>query len=406
MPRVRRADAAGRRRRRPGVAVEAIRALGRLADRRRAPALLKIMQAPTSRSARCGSKRSPRSARSAATACSTAARLSGRSCPGDAGGGAALSARSRPGEVSSPCCRAWTRSALERARRAGVGARRLAAAGSRLPRLTAMLDDHDQRVIPAVLGALVKLRRARCGGRSLIERLAADDPVVRARRRRGLGELKPANGVAGADRGLPSRRARHDVCRARGGAGRARRLRRRGGDAGPDRGAGRQGLGGAACARPRCCRSSIRRPTPQRGSGRRRRRLPGASTRRRASSIRRCRPQVYIDTDRGTIQIELAVLDAPLTVENFVPLARDGLLRRTRHSTASCPTSSSRRAIRAATAKAARAITIRDELNERAVSARHGRHGARLGRHRRQSVLHHASRRSRISMRGTPSSGA
>jgi cyclophilin family peptidyl-prolyl cis-trans isomerase len=34
--------------------------------------------------------------------------------------------------------------------------------------------------------------------------------------------------------------------------------------------------------------------------------------------------QAYIETDRGTIQIELAVLDAPLTVENFVTLARKG----------------------------------------------------------------------------------
>ncbi len=35
-------------------------------------------------------------------------------------------------------------------------------------------------------------------------------------------------------------------------------------------------------------------------------------------------PQIYIDTDRGTIQIELAVLDAPVTVENFLALARKG----------------------------------------------------------------------------------
>jgi cyclophilin family peptidyl-prolyl cis-trans isomerase/HEAT repeat protein len=35
-------------------------------------------------------------------------------------------------------------------------------------------------------------------------------------------------------------------------------------------------------------------------------------------------PQVYIDTARGTVQVELAVLDAPLTVENFVTLARKG----------------------------------------------------------------------------------
>ena len=35
-------------------------------------------------------------------------------------------------------------------------------------------------------------------------------------------------------------------------------------------------------------------------------------------------PQVYIDTAKGTVQVELAVLDAPLTVENFVALARKG----------------------------------------------------------------------------------
>ena len=34
--------------------------------------------------------------------------------------------------------------------------------------------------------------------------------------------------------------------------------------------------------------------------------------------------QVYLDTARGTIQVELAVLDAPLTVENFTTLARKG----------------------------------------------------------------------------------
>jgi cyclophilin family peptidyl-prolyl cis-trans isomerase len=34
--------------------------------------------------------------------------------------------------------------------------------------------------------------------------------------------------------------------------------------------------------------------------------------------------QVYIDTDRGSIQLELAVLDAPVTVETFVTLARNG----------------------------------------------------------------------------------
>ena len=35
-------------------------------------------------------------------------------------------------------------------------------------------------------------------------------------------------------------------------------------------------------------------------------------------------PHAYIETDKGTIEIELAVLDAPLTVDNFITLARKG----------------------------------------------------------------------------------
>ena len=35
-------------------------------------------------------------------------------------------------------------------------------------------------------------------------------------------------------------------------------------------------------------------------------------------------PHAYIETDRGVIEIELAILDAPLTVANFMALARTG----------------------------------------------------------------------------------
>jgi len=35
-------------------------------------------------------------------------------------------------------------------------------------------------------------------------------------------------------------------------------------------------------------------------------------------------PLAYVDTSRGTIEIELAVSDAPITVDNFVTLARRG----------------------------------------------------------------------------------
>ena len=38
-------------------------------------------------------------------------------------------------------------------------------------------------------------------------------------------------------------------------------------------------------------------------------------------------PQAYIDTSKGTIQFELAVLDAPRTVANFISLVRKNYFR-------------------------------------------------------------------------------
>src|SRR5262249_48751096 len=64
-----------------------------------------------------------------------------------------------------------------------------------LSRLKGMLGDGDQRVIPSVLNALVKLK-APDTVPILLDRLKADDPVVRAAAATGIGELKPANGAA------------------------------------------------------------------------------------------------------------------------------------------------------------------------------------------------------------------
>jgi len=35
-------------------------------------------------------------------------------------------------------------------------------------------------------------------------------------------------------------------------------------------------------------------------------------------------PRAFLDTDKGTVELELTVLDAPLTVSNFIALARKG----------------------------------------------------------------------------------
>ncbi len=193
-----------------------------------------------------------------------------------------------------------------------------------LPRLSAMLADSDQRVIPAVIASLVKLKAPNAAA-MLLERLKADDFVVRTAAADGLGELKPANGAAALEEAYRfgqrdaqyGARAAALAALAKYGAAVATPVLR---SAFADKDwavrvrAVRllKALDAVAAADA----DAQIRPAPTTVApdvyGAARLVNPPVST------------QVYIDTDRGTIQIELAVLDAPLTVENFVTLARKG----------------------------------------------------------------------------------
>ncbi|MBI3493651.1 MAG: HEAT repeat domain-containing protein [Acidobacteria bacterium] len=193
-----------------------------------------------------------------------------------------------------------------------------------LPRLTTMLNDTDQRVIPPVLTALVKLH-APNASTVLLEHLKADDPVVRAAAATGVGDLKPANGdqaladtyrISQRDDGYTARAAALTAIAKYGAAAAMPILR----TAFADRNwavrvraamLARQLDPAAAADVERQIRPA---PTTLTADTYQLPRLvnPSVST------------QVFIDTDRGTIEIELAVLDAPLTVENFTALARKG----------------------------------------------------------------------------------
>jgi HEAT repeat protein/cyclophilin family peptidyl-prolyl cis-trans isomerase len=194
-----------------------------------------------------------------------------------------------------------------------------------LPRLEAMLNDADQRVIPFAIAALVKLK-APTAAAALFERLKADDPVVRAAAAEGLATLKPANGAAALaeayrfgqrDAMYNARAAALAALEQYGPAAalpvlqsaladkdwavrvRAAQLVKR---------LDPNGVGGDIDASIRPAPTTVA-PDVYAAA-----RLvsPPVST------------QVFLDTDRGTIQIELAVNDAPLTVENFIALARKG----------------------------------------------------------------------------------
>jgi HEAT repeat protein len=192
-----------------------------------------------------------------------------------------------------------------------------------MPRLTLLLGDQDQRVVPAVLAALTALKAPNAAP-ILIERLKADDPVVRAAAANGLGELKPADAPAalsdayqrGQGDATYTARAAALAALSQYGPAAVATLRTALGD-----------KDWAVRVRAAMLLKTIDPPTSTEIDAQIRP-APTTVTPETYSAARLTEPPVstvvYIDTDRGTIQVELAVLDAPLTVDNFITLARKG----------------------------------------------------------------------------------
>ena len=189
------------------------------------------------------------------------------------------------------------------------------------PRLRAMVDDADQRVVPAVLDALVAAGAPEAPD-ILLERLAAPDVVVRKTAARLLGTLQPPGAApALADAYVaaepdPSHVARAAIIDALGACG---------GDAAVE--TLRTALGDRDWAVRVRAAAHLERLEP--GSGHDAAIRPAPGLRRVDYAARHLTnpsvsPHVYVETARGTIEIELAVLDAPLTTESFMTLARDG----------------------------------------------------------------------------------
>jgi cyclophilin family peptidyl-prolyl cis-trans isomerase/HEAT repeat protein len=188
--------------------------------------------------------------------------------------------------------------------------------------LTALLGDRDQRVIPPVVNAIAaaKLPNAEA---LLLQQLKADDFVIRANAAAALAEIKAATAVPalvdayreslndttyvaraavlGALNQLSPAAARpllQEALRDRDWPVRVRALSllraANVSDVGPE---------------------SIRPST----SGR-----PVDDPAWRALVNPAFSPHAFIETDKGTIEIELAIAEAPMTVDNFMTLARKG----------------------------------------------------------------------------------
>jgi len=191
-----------------------------------------------------------------------------------------------------------------------------------LPRLNQALADNDPRVIPAVLTALTKLP-APGAERLLLSFLAHGDPVIRAAAASGLGELRPDEGVTRLSEAY--RAAAHDPVHAGRAAALMAIARYGSAEALPVL---NSALGDADWSvRLKAARLLGQLDPPVDAADA----IRPAPTSRDAAwygSAELVNPQVsphvFIDTTRGTVEIELAVLDAPVTAANFMALARQG----------------------------------------------------------------------------------
>ena len=190
--------------------------------------------------------------------------------------------------------------------------------------LAAMLRDADQRVIPSVLDALAKVG-ATGAATEMLSRLKADDPVVRAAAARGLATLKAA-GAVGALTEAVSLASRDGLYVARAAAIDAL--------VALDPTAARPVLAAALTDKDWAVRvraaEHLRKLDPAAEVSRMRPAPPPSIPELAAVDTfvaPKYSPTAYLDTTKGTIQFELAVLDAPRTVANFIALVRKNYFR-------------------------------------------------------------------------------
>jgi cyclophilin family peptidyl-prolyl cis-trans isomerase/HEAT repeat protein len=189
-------------------------------------------------------------------------------------------------------------------------------------RLMTMLDDRDQRVVPAVVGA-IGAAKVPDADRLLLQRLRAPDFMTRAAAAGALAELKnpaavpaleDAYKVALADETYGAREAILEALNTLSPTT-ARPLLQ---EALKDRDWALR-LKAAALLKAQGATDdttqTIRPAAPPRSVD-----DPALA----ALGAPAFSPHAFIETDKGTIEIELAILDAPITVNNFMTLARNG----------------------------------------------------------------------------------
>ena len=191
------------------------------------------------------------------------------------------------------------------------------------PRLAAMMDGRDPAVAAAAVEAMAGLPvKPKEFAATLQRLLVGGDVMVRAAAASALGELQPAGGDqalaaayrAGAADELYQARAAALAALAKYGPGAAQATLN-------------EALGDREWAVRLRAAALLRAFDPAADPSGRIRPAPGHAVEAYASPslvAPQVSPHVFLDTDKGTVEIELAVLEAPLTAASFLALARRG----------------------------------------------------------------------------------
>lgn len=188
-------------------------------------------------------------------------------------------------------------------------------------RLTGMLKDTDARVLPRILTTLVKLDKTNSVP-LLLEHLKHDDIVVRKTAAMLIGELRPDGGAAALvtayKNSLPDPTYLARAAALEGLArlgGEVARSTLKNALADPDWAVRVRAATLLKTLAPGTDYEAQIRPALTRG--------PATYTTSQLVSPT-VSPHAYVDTEKGTIEIELAVLDAPQNVLAFMALGREG----------------------------------------------------------------------------------
>ncbi len=189
-----------------------------------------------------------------------------------------------------------------------------------VPRLQSMLNDEDKRVVPAVLAGLARLR-APDVDQVLLAKLKDADSGVREAAARHVGELKVSGGAEAlraayqAGAGDPGYGPRAAALAALAAYGSEATETLKAALADKDWAVRVRAAQLLSKIEPGVSHAHAIRPAPGDPPGKYEDALLVAPPNS---------PHAFIETAKGTIEIELAVLDAPQTTRNFMTLARKG----------------------------------------------------------------------------------